>query len=91
VARLVDDCHGRRELPAVGRVERVAAARAWLASIALPAMIRAALTRLAEATSGELADVDAALKGAITAVDQYLDAPSRAELGRLSQAFESDR
>jgi hypothetical protein len=47
------------------------------------------LTRLAEATEGDLAGVAAALAAAITATSPYLDAPSRLELERLARAIQS--
>lgn len=87
VARLVDDCLPERELPAAARVERSAAARGWLGSVALPAAVRTPLTRLAGATAGELADLSPELANVMTAVDAYLDAPARLELDRLARAF----
>jgi hypothetical protein len=47
------------------------------------------MTRLAEATEGNLADVAAALAGVIGATSPYLDDPSRLELQRLARAIES--
>lgn len=87
VARLADDCLPERELPAAARVERSAAARGWLGSVALPAAVRTPLTRLAGATAGELADLSPELANVMTAVDAYLDAPARLELDRLARAF----
>src|SRR5213082_3183085 len=74
VARLVDDCLPTRELPLHARAERSSAARNWLSSVALPATVRVPLTRLAEATGAETADIAAALAGAISATSTYLDA-----------------
>ncbi|HKW46245.1 MAG TPA: hypothetical protein VJN70_02335 [Gemmatimonadaceae bacterium] len=87
VARLVDDCLPQRELALTARVERSAAARGWLGSVALPTAVRAPLTKLADATAGNLADVSVALANAISAVDAYLDAAARLELDRLASAF----
>lgn len=87
IARLVDDCLPEKALPAAAREERAAGARAWLANIALPAAVRAALSRLATATGGDPGTIGAALTSAISAVDAYLDAPSRSELARLERSF----
>ena len=87
VARLVDDCFSDKVLPAAARAERASGARAWLANIALPAAVRAALSRLAAATGGDPAAIGAALTSVISAVDAYLDSASRSELARLERAF----
>ena len=87
IARLVDDCLPDKALPPAARAERAAAARAWLANIALPAAVRAALSRLAAGTGGDPSTIGAALTSVISAVDAYLDAASRAELVRLERAF----
>jgi hypothetical protein len=87
VARLVDDCRPERALPLAAREERSVDARAWLANVALPAAVRAALSRVAAATGGDPSTIGAALTSAISAVDAYLDAPSRSELARLERAF----
>jgi hypothetical protein len=89
LARLSDDCRKSKELPAATRAGRAAAARSWLANTALPTPVRAPMTRLAEATEGNLADVAAALAGVIGATSPYLDDPSRLELQRLARAIES--
>ena len=87
IARLVDDCLPDKALPPAAREERAAGARAWLANIALPAAVRAALSRLAAATGGDPATIGEALTSVISAVDAYLDPASRAELARLERAF----
>ena len=87
VARLVDDCLPEKELPADARAERSAGARGWLANVALPTAVRASLIRLADATGGDLSEIGTALTNAKSAIDSYLDASSRAELGRLERAF----
>ena len=87
VARLVDDCLPDKSLPPASRAERASGARAWLANLALPAAVRAALSRLAAATGGDPGGIAAALTSVISAVDAYLDAPSRLELERLERAF----
>ena len=87
VARLVDDCLPEKALPLPARAERSVGARGWLANVALPAAVRAAMTRLADATGGDPGTISAALTSMISAVDAYLDAPSRSELARLERAF----
>ena len=87
IARLVDDCLPERALPAAAREERAASARAWLANMALPAAVRAALSRLAATTGSDPGSISGALTSVISAVDAYLDAASRSELMRLERAF----
>lgn len=87
VARLTDDCLPEKMLPLTARVERSTAAKGWLASIALSAPVRSALTRLAEATAGDLSDVAPVLANAIAATTAFLDVAARTELDRLARAF----
>jgi hypothetical protein len=87
VARLVDDRLPDKALAPIASAERSAGARAWLANVALPAAVRAAMTRVADATAGEANAIGPALSSMIAAIDAYLDAPSRSELGRLERAF----
>jgi hypothetical protein len=87
VARLVDDCLPGKELPEATRAQRSAGARGWLANVALPTPVRASLTRLADATGGDMSEIGTALKSTVAAIDGYLDPPSRAELARLEHAF----
>jgi hypothetical protein len=75
-------------LPAPARADRAAAARSWLAGVAVPAPIRTALTKLVDATAGEAAQLGVPLASATSAVDGYLDPPSRLELERLSRTIE---
>ena len=89
LARLADDCRESKALPAATRGSRAAAARNWLASTALPAPVRPALMRLAEATEGDRAGVSAALADVIAATSPYLDDPARLELERLACALAS--
>jgi hypothetical protein len=88
VARLVDDCRPAKMLPAEARTERASVARSWLASVALPTTVRAALAKLADATGEDQTLLRAALASALAAVDVYMDPSSRLELERLSRALE---
>jgi hypothetical protein len=59
----------------------VASARAWFAAIAVPAPLRAALVRLANAaTRGARAETAGALAGVLGTARRQLDAASIAEL-----------
>lgn len=87
VARLAHDCLPARTLSLPVRRARGAAARAWLASTALPAAVRAALVRLAEATEAEVPNLGEPLRSAVTATTGYLDHAARSELERLSGAL----
>ena len=87
VARLVDDCQPSKMLPGPARAERAAAARNWLAGVALPNSIRALLAKLVDATAGDSSQLGAPLSDAMAAVDSYLDPASRSELERLSRAL----
>ena len=80
-ARLAAALLPGNELPAEDRAARASAARTWLASLALPAALRAPLTRLVEATKGD--DAHAAGAAVVTVADaaaSYLDGPALAEL-----------
>jgi hypothetical protein len=69
------------ELSAEARAERASSARGWFASLAVPATVRAACTRLIEAeTRDNAADMVAALVAIVTAGKRQLDGPSVAEL-----------
>ena len=65
--RLADDAAASPALPAALRAQRAAAARAWVASLAITATVRRALIRLLDATEVEAGPVEAAL-GAVTSV-----------------------
>jgi len=67
------------------RVSRAAAARVWLASLALPAAIRAPLVKLIDATrASPLEQAGAALVTVADAAASYLDGPALAELRALA-------
>lgn len=87
VARLVDDCQPSKMLPAPARAERAAAARNWLAGVALPNGIRTVLQKLVDATAGDPSQLGAPLSETMSAVDGYLDGTSRTELERLSHTL----
>ena len=73
------------ELSDEERISRAAAARVWLASLALPAPIRAPLVRLIDATrNAPLLQTGAALVTVADAAASYLDGPALAELRALA-------
>ena len=87
-ARLAAACNGPSPLPLPTRVARAAAARIWLASLALPAVTRTPLTRLVDASGGDTPEgLAGALATVAAAAAPYLDAASRRELDRLGQSL----
>jgi hypothetical protein len=88
MARLADACAGPHPLTTPQRRARATAARAWLASLTVPAAVRAVFSRVMEATAGDdrraLAE---AWDGMVSLVTPSLDMPSRAELRRLALAL----
>lgn len=88
VARLAADAMtAGASLSPEQRQDRAASARHWLGSAALPAAVRAALVRLADATAGgDAAAVKAAVESVIAVTASQLDPGARLELTRLAQA-----
>ncbi len=83
-ARLAAVAHGPAALPLALRTERAGAARHWLGALSLAAPVRAALTRLMEATMrDEPTALGAALGNVIEVTAPHLDRKSRLELERL--------
>lgn len=84
VARLLDGAVPPNALPLQARQARSAAARTWLATLALPAGTRAVLARAIDATG---TDDPTALREAAGTVLQLvtpaLDLPARTELRRV--------
>lgn len=75
-------------LPAPARREREAAVRAWFASLALPAALRAALRRFSDALArGSAADAAAALGGVQAAARRFLDPACQRELDDVARAL----
>jgi hypothetical protein len=88
VARLVAESCGRTAaLSDDQRQERALGARQWLSSAAVPAGVRSALVRLADASGGaDRAVMGAALDSVIAVTANHLDPAARLELARLAQA-----
>lgn len=84
-ARLVAGALQPLELPSAVRIERARGAGSWLASLAIPAKLRAPLARLYDATArGSGPELAAATRAAADAAASHLDADARAELDRLA-------
>jgi hypothetical protein len=84
IARLSCDALGVRAHGPVQRAERATAAKAWLASLAVPARARPALARALEATARDGEAIAAALSDLIKVAAQWLDEPSMAELRAIT-------
>jgi hypothetical protein len=80
VARLSSDALREQGLTATQRLERATAAKSWLASLAVPAQTRSALTRALDATAGDRDAIIAAVGDLVRLAAPWLDEPSVAEL-----------
>lgn len=76
-------------LPPGERTTRAAAAKVWLASLALPAATRVPFARCIESTAGSALPVAGALRGLIAAAGSHLDGPAVQELERLARQLTS--
>ncbi len=72
-------------LPTAERASRAAAAKVWLASLALPPATRSPFVRCAETTPGTALQVAGALRSLVAATSNHLDGPSIQELERLAR------
>lgn len=85
VARLAAGCLAGSALPLEDRTNRAAAARTWLASLALPVPVRAPLVKVIESTRHDSRPaVAVALVTAADIAASYLDDPAVAELRVLA-------
>jgi hypothetical protein len=84
IARLSGDAVGAHVLSASQRVERATAAKAWLASLAVPARARPALARAVDATARDAEAITAALNDLVKVAAQWLDERSLAELRAIT-------
>ncbi|HET9004858.1 MAG TPA: hypothetical protein VFN39_12720 [Gemmatimonadaceae bacterium] len=85
VARLAVGCLPDSSLPLEDRTNRAAAARTWLASLALPMPVRAPLVKVIESTRHDSRPaVGAALVTVADVAASYLDGPAVAELRELA-------
>jgi hypothetical protein len=89
VARLAASLSGTYGLTAPERAARAAAAKVWLASLALPANTRVPFARCIESTTGSPHQVAAALRAMLAAAGVHLDSASVSELERLARGLGS--
>ena len=84
-ARLAAECVIASDDPPRDREARYAGAKAWLATMALPAPVRGSVARCAElSVSGAAGDMAQEISALTQAAAAHLDAGSRAELSTLS-------
>jgi hypothetical protein len=89
-ARLATGAPPHGALPLPVRAKRAAAAKLWLAALALPAASRVPFARAADATAGDDAcALAAALRAVLAAVEPRLDGAAAAELRALAAAADS--
>jgi hypothetical protein len=84
-ARLAQGVSSGDALHPADRVSRAAAAKVWLASLALPSTTRAPFTRAVDATTGTALQAAGALRSLVAAAGAHLDGPSVQELERLAR------
>jgi hypothetical protein len=88
VARLAQGARPGVGLPLAVRGARAAAAKSWLAGLALPAATRVPFARAVDATAGDdAAAVAGALRHLLAAVEARLDPAASAELHALAAAL----
>lgn len=91
VARLAREACGISGLTAEQRRARATGARQWLGSTSVPAPVRAALVKLADASGGDDSrTVATALDSVIAVTASQLDPAARLELTRLAQAIAAE-
>jgi hypothetical protein len=83
VARLASGLLPPDRLPLEDRQARSAAARIWLASLALPAALRVPLARVIDATTAGTMPTAGALRAVGAAAGGYLDGAASLEIERL--------
>lgn len=88
-ARLASGMLQPDALLASDRTVRAAAARTWLASLALPTALRAPLTRCYEATASTPLAAAGTFRSLLTVISASLDGPASQELDRLAHKLAS--
>jgi hypothetical protein len=86
-ARLVHDMLPDRGISPAVRTERAASARTWLSTLALPAAVRPALTKLVESSVGSLELAGQAVRGVTAVTANFLDSGARLELDSLAASL----
>ena len=80
---------GSTTTPPVDRVARAAAAKVWLASLALPANTRVPFARCIDATASTPLQAAGAMRSLVAAAGPHLDGASIQELERLARQLAS--
>jgi hypothetical protein len=88
-ARLAEDTLPDHGVSPAVRLERAAHAKVWLATLALPANVRGALTKLVEASSGEPAAAARATADVARTAASFLDVRAQSELEHLVSALDA--
>ena len=91
MARLATGVLTSESLPLAERTTRAAAARVWLASLALPATSRVPFARCLDASTGTPQQLAIALRSVIIAVSAHLDNSSTQELEQLASTLSGQR
>jgi hypothetical protein len=86
IARLARDALTEHAMSAAQRAERAMAAKAWLASLAVPARVRPALGRAVDATARDGDAIAAALSDLAKVAAQWLDEACVGELRGVTAA-----
>jgi hypothetical protein len=84
-ARLANAMLEPDPLPVAERTTRAAAARVWLASLALPPVTRAPFTRCFDSTVGSAIGAASAIRSLLAVASGHLDLASGQELDRLAR------
>ena len=84
-ARLAGSLRGAYALSVMERTTRAAAAKVWLASLALPANTRVPFARCIDSTTGSAQQAAATLRTLLAATAVHLDGASVAELEQLAR------
>lgn len=88
VARLAQDVLADNGVSDSARTERAAGAKNWLSTMgALPAPVRAPMTKAIDASTGSAAAAADALRNVISVTASYLDSRSRSELDQLADSL----
>lgn len=90
-ARLAEDTLPERGVSQPVRLERAAHARTWLSTLALPATLRGALTKVIDASCGEPAAAAQAAADFMRSAVTFLDVRAKAELDQLVAALGAAR
>jgi hypothetical protein len=86
-ARMVHDTLPERGVSPATRAERANSARTWLSTLALPAAVRPALTKLVESSAGSPESAGQAVRNVTAVTANFLDSGARSELENLAASL----